>query len=169
MTTLTTPAQHCTIRVTATFIHDEAQYGVRVDYMGAVFLVARRDIIAASDKTSLLIELECTVVRSTGIASYLVSHAGHNLRVHAQQIRFRRFSRGEKIFSPSGRAAIALANTPEHEPVNLRWLDGDNDRVLPECVESEQEHKQRIEARKHPRQQSDATSVRYTWMEAARQ
>ena len=30
---------------------------------------------------------------------------------------------------------IALANTPDHEPVNVRWSNGKEERMLPESVE----------------------------------
>ena len=152
--------QYCTIRIAVTFIHDESQYGIKVSYMGEIFLVARRDIIEASDKKTLIVELDATVICSTGIASYLVSHQGHDLRCHAQHIRFRRFSQGEIIYhTGTGRQARVLANVAEHDPVSLRWLDGEDDRILPECVESEQERKQR-------QKPTDGLDVRKAWMEA---
>lgn len=55
-----------------------------------------------------------------------------------------RFTAGETIFAyHSPRAASVLADTFEHAPVNLRWLDtGEDDRRLPESVESARKHQE---------------------------
>lgn len=66
--------------------HDEGPYGWKCDYLGSVFLVPRRDIVTATDKRMVLVELEARIIRQTGRASSLVEYAGHALRVHAQQV-----------------------------------------------------------------------------------
>lgn len=61
-----------------------------------------------------------------------------------------RFHAGETIFAyHSPRAASVLADTLEHAPVNLRWLDtGEDDRRLPESVESARKHAEWLQEQK---------------------
>lgn len=161
--------QYCTIHIVARLLSQEGIHGWKVDYMGEVFLVSPPELIERRDKDLALVELDATVIRPNGIAAYIVEYAGHELRVHAQQIRFRRFSQDESIYHVStGRHAIVLANTMEHEPVRLRWLDGGDDCVLPECVESLEQRTARLEAAKQKRQAERVGSVRNAWQEAAR-
>lgn len=99
------------------------------------------------DENMALVESEATIICSDGVASYLVNCAGRELSVHARYIRFRRLTAGETVYRiHTGRAGTVLANTAYHEPVRLRWSDGQEARLLPECIESETERQQRLAA-----------------------
>lgn len=79
--------QHITIRIVASIIHDDALHGVTIDYMGARFTAPADSLVKRVDARMALFELEATIIRSTGRASFLVAYAGHALRVHVQQMQ----------------------------------------------------------------------------------
>ena len=77
----------CLIRIAAAVVHEDAQHGYTIDYMGARFLAPAGSFRSWVDDRMATFELVGIVTRSTGNASYLVSHQGHALRMHVQQIR----------------------------------------------------------------------------------
>lgn len=67
---------------------DFRQFGGEVQYLDACFKVDRPQIVEITDPRErlALIELDCTVIKATGLASYALDYNGHVLRVHAQQV-----------------------------------------------------------------------------------
>lgn len=81
------PGHRCSIRIVATVIHDDSLHGIVVDYMGSRFTVPANSLIERVDSHMALFELQASIIRSTGRASFLVAYQGHALRVHVQQMR----------------------------------------------------------------------------------
>jgi hypothetical protein len=85
--TMLAPGTPVVIRIAAFLVSTEAPIGWTVDYLGTRIKVANHNLVARPDANLLALDLDASIIRATGRASYLVNCGGHRLPVHSQQVR----------------------------------------------------------------------------------
>jgi hypothetical protein len=81
------PGTAVQIRIAASLVSTEAPVGWTVDYLGTHMKIACHCLVARPEANLLALDLDASIIRATGRASYLVDCGGHHVPVHAQQVR----------------------------------------------------------------------------------
>lgn len=85
------PGARCLICVAAKQINKLKGHvnNIEIDYMEVRFCIPEQTIIRHGEDNLVIVELEGTIIRETGRASFLVKYGDHQLRVPAQQLCLR--------------------------------------------------------------------------------